>query len=699
MGDKNTETANDKEGQKVDDVVEGERVESVSDTRVTGLLVQDCSELTDHVDNGNDDKSCSECGVIPETESTLQDDNIISGKLDIGDVLVMDRTEQINNSNNTSEDTVVNNTTEELHETNMQHATDNGLDCNLNVQSEGKDCKDGDLTVSFGDDSTEHEGATGSVEHTVSTRLHDAPLTYVDEDDGLFKFLGKACGVDKKKLLDEDEVPYSGISNKKDKRKSGSRAQRMHESVGERLAQAGFRTVSPIGAGPGATYEHDPSGPSVRTSQDPEVLNASIESRDRDHEMRGRTYYKRTDDRRALSPRRQPYNEPSQSVLNENPQAAARTGHAQSVDEDRYDFTHMMRGYMVLVVNDKFPRQTPRDGALEDLRKMKAIGSKFGFRSMHYQMKEQNLTKPELLNVLLDAQRTDHSNCDCFLFMISTHGLEQKNALKGGQKDHALVCADEQLIFTSSIIEMFNDTNCPSLKGKPKIFLIQACRGEELDHGHDVFVAFPKFEDKTCSGVTEPENRRFQPRESFDISDTRGGKDSWRENQPRSYTAHEPQGFATRRPQFCVPTMPGATGGRDFINVHGSSSGSWTSSRNIQKIYAPTPYGINETPSLSCDSDMLVMYAIPPGKFAWRNSNEGSWMIDYLYQVLMRHDLRNPKSFLSLLSRVNARMSHRSTYTPSNPETDGKTAISVIEHKLCKDIIFEQKVPLSTWLR
>jgi hypothetical protein len=63
------------------------------------------------------------------------------------------------------------------------------------------------------------------------------------------------------------------------------------------------------------------------------------------------------------------------------------------------------------------------------------------------------------------------------MFMISTHGLEQRNAMKGGQVDHALVCADDQLIFTSTILDMFNDTNCPTLKGKPKIFYIQACRG------------------------------------------------------------------------------------------------------------------------------------------------------------------------------------------------------------------------------
>lgn len=35
-----------------------------------------------------------------------------------------------------------------------------------------------------------------------------------------------------------------------------------------------------------------------------------------------------------------------------------------------------------------------------------------------------------------------------------------------------------------TIYSYFTDENCPSLKGKPRLFFIQACRGEKIDEGH-----------------------------------------------------------------------------------------------------------------------------------------------------------------------------------------------------------------------
>jgi hypothetical protein len=119
----------------------------------------------------------------------------------------------------------------------------------------------------------------------------------------------------------------------------------------------------------------------------------------------------------------------------------------------------------------------------------------------------------------------------------------------------------------------------------------------------------------------------------------------------------------------------------------------------VNKIYAPTPYAIVDTPSLKCDNDMLIMFAIPPGMFAWRNTSEGSWMIDYLHQVLMAYDMRRPKNFLNLMTKVSALMSRRTTNTPSAPGMHAKKAVSVIEHKLDKDILFRQKGPGSDWVK
>lgn len=93
------------------------------------------------------------------------------------------------------------------------------------------------------------------------------------------------------------------------------------------------------------------------------------------------------------------------------------------------------------------------------------------------------------------------------------------------------------------------------------------------------------------------------------------------------------------------------------------------------------------------------MYAIPPGHFAWRNTADGSWMLDYLHKTVMAYNMKKPTDFLKLLRKVSWRMSMRQTNTPSDPHMHEKKAISVIEHKLDKDIVFKPKAAMSGWMR
>ena len=111
------------------------------------------------------------------------------------------------------------------------------------------------------------------------------------------------------------------------------------------------------------------------------------------------------------------------------------------------------------------------------------------------------------------------------------------------------------------------------------------------------------------------------------------------------------------------------------------------------------PYPINDTPSLKCDNDFLVMYAIPPGYFAWRNTLDGSWMLDYLHKTIMSYNMKKPQDFLTLLRKVSRRMSQRQTNTPSDKRMHAMKAIPVIEHKLDKNIVFKPKSVMSSWIR
>lgn len=70
------------------------------------------------------------------------------------------------------------------------------------------------------------------------------------------------------------------------------------------------------------------------------------------------------------------------------------------------------------------------------------------------------------------ASRQDHSNADCLLVAILTHG-----------DDGDSLCAHDGSYQFTSVWTQFTEECCPSLAGKPKIFIVQACRGQELDPG------------------------------------------------------------------------------------------------------------------------------------------------------------------------------------------------------------------------
>ena len=65
--------------------------------------------------------------------------------------------------------------------------------------------------------------------------------------------------------------------------------------------------------------------------------------------------------------------------------------------------------------------------------------------------------------------------------------------------------ADGRSINLERIYEYFNNKNCPDLKGKPKFFIVQACRGELADIGvegdiiYPLVIVCPVSDDNNCS--------------------------------------------------------------------------------------------------------------------------------------------------------------------------------------------------------
>lgn len=71
-----------------------------------------------------------------------------------------------------------------------------------------------------------------------------------------------------------------------------------------------------------------------------------------------------------------------------------------------------------------------------------------------------------------DELNTIKDEIGCCIVTLMSHGEKGFIKMKDGEK-----------VSLEDIFEMFNNKNCPALQEKPKIFIIQACRGERKDNG------------------------------------------------------------------------------------------------------------------------------------------------------------------------------------------------------------------------
>uniref|UniRef100_A0A182WE27 Caspase n=1 Tax=Anopheles minimus TaxID=112268 RepID=A0A182WE27_9DIPT len=135
---------------------------------------------------------------------------------------------------------------------------------------------------------------------------------------------------------------------------------------------------------------------------------------------------------------------------------------------DRYDTSHAKRGIALILNQAKFKSMCRRDGSDRDRDSMSAILNSIGFDVRVF----DDLKRKELLATLKSIAAEDHSQNDCLVVVVMTHG-KTKNHLYASDMSYK----------ANKLWEPFVGSECPSLRGKPKLFFIQACRGEKLDEG------------------------------------------------------------------------------------------------------------------------------------------------------------------------------------------------------------------------
>ncbi|KAM7098420.1 caspase-9 isoform 3-T3 [Molossus nigricans] len=115
-----------------------------------------------------------------------------------------------------------------------------------------------------------------------------------------------------------------------------------------------------------------------------------------------------------------------------------------------------------------------------------------------------DLTARQMLQALVELARRDHGALDCCVVVILSHGRQASHLQFPG----AVYGTDGCSVPIERIVNIFNGAGCPSLGGKPKLFFIQACGGEQKDHGFEVVSAPP--EDRAPDSTPEPDAVSFQ---------------------------------------------------------------------------------------------------------------------------------------------------------------------------------------------
>lgn len=117
-----------------------------------------------------------------------------------------------------------------------------------------------------------------------------------------------------------------------------------------------------------------------------------------------------------------------------------------------------------------------------------------------------------LCGLFISVAEMDHSDHDCLVVIVLTHGdLEPYYDVDSGMMVNTLLSHDlmgyiharDKRYPLQTLWRFFTNENCPSLKDKPRVFLIQACQGDKTD---------PGFRMKAKRSVTvEPDSISFEP--------------------------------------------------------------------------------------------------------------------------------------------------------------------------------------------
>ncbi|KAG8558893.1 hypothetical protein GDO81_017178 [Engystomops pustulosus] len=140
-------------------------------------------------------------------------------------------------------------------------------------------------------------------------------------------------------------------------------------------------------------------------------------------------------------------------------------------EKEFYQMNRKHRGYCLIINNSEFAKNDPRLGTEKDAESLHNV---FSWLGLEVEIRKELLTD-EIQECLMEFSKRDHTDRDCFICCILTHG-----------KSQVVLGTDSEPLPISKVTSYFSPKNCRTLAGKPKLFFIQACQGLDTQGAHPI---------------------------------------------------------------------------------------------------------------------------------------------------------------------------------------------------------------------
>ncbi|KAK9882055.1 hypothetical protein WA026_018905 [Henosepilachna vigintioctopunctata] len=187
-------------------------------------------------------------------------------------------------------------------------------------------------------------------------------------------------------------------------------------------------------------------------------------------------------------------------------------------DRLEYKRTGSEPGLVIIFNFEEFENTTARPGSSKDVDDIVTCLARLGF-NINPKHIFNNLSKDEMLENVSEILAADHSQVNSVLVFVLTHGGPSNTLSTSIDKFNA-----EEL--------WVKFDKCPSLEGKPKMFVIQACKGEN----HTTFLVKPE---DTPLVPLSTFSSGYIPRDMIIVYSTMEGKYAYRDRESGSWLIQE----------------------------------------------------------------------------------------------------------------------------------------------------------------